>query len=131
MTEAATGPRTPRRVIRALLLLEAATFAIAAVIHAVVLAPADPQAATEESVITIGLLIGLALSWAGLLSVSTIGMLWQAFALFGTLVGFVTIATDVGAVSVPEIAYHGGIAVVLVVGLRLAARNVGSAPVAP
>jgi len=114
-----------RRVIRAFLAFEAATFILAALVHTGILTNADPHeaAATGESVIAIALVIGLALTWMGLTSVATIGILAQGFALFGTLVGILTIVAGVGPQSVPDIAYHVAISVVLIVGVVVASRR--------
>ena len=114
-----------RRVIRAFLAGEAATFILAALIHAGILTNADPHeaAATGESVIAIALLMGLALTWAGLLSVATLGILFQGFALFGTLVGILTIIAGVGPQTLPDIAYHVAISGVLLVGVVVASRR--------
>jgi hypothetical protein len=114
-----------RRVIRAFLAFEAATFIVAALVHAGILTTADPHAAaaTGESVIAIALLIGLALTGAGLLAVATIGILAQGFALFGTLVGILTIIAGVGPQSGPDIAYHVAISGVLLVGVVVASRR--------
>ena len=114
-----------RRVIRAFLAVEALTFIIAALVHAGILTNADPHeaAATGESVIAIALVIGLALTWTGLTSVATIGILTQGFALFGTLVGILTIIAGVGPQSVADLAYHVAISGVLLVGVVVASRR--------
>src|SRR5438552_3746850 len=114
-----------RRVIRAFLAFEAATFIVAALVHAGILTNADPHAAaaTGESVIAVALLIGLALTWVGLTSVATVGILAQGFALFGTLVGILTIIAGVGPQSWMDIAYHVAISVVLLVGVVVASRR--------
>lgn len=112
-------------MIRAFLAFEAATFIVAALVHAGILTNADPHeaAATGESVIAIALVIGLTLTWTGLLSVATIGILAQGFALFGTLVGILTIIAGVGPQSWPDISYHVAISVVLLVGVVVASRR--------
>jgi len=114
-----------RRTIRTFIAFEAATFAIAALVHAGVLTTVDlhAQAATGESVIAIGLLIGLALTWSGLAAVATIGIVVQAFALLGTLVGIFTIAVGVGPRTVPDVGYHLAISAVLIAGLVVAGRR--------
>jgi len=108
-----------RRTIRAFLAFEAATFAIAALIHANVLPLGDPHeaAATGESVIAVIVLVGLALTWAGIMSVATIGMIAQGF------VGIFTIAVGAGPRTAPDVAYHVAISGVLVVGLVVASRR--------
>jgi hypothetical protein len=114
-----------RRAIRAFLAFEAATFIVAALVHFGILTNADPHeaAATGEGVIAIALAIGLALTWTGLLSVATVGILAQGFALFGTLVGILTIVAGVGPQSAPDIAYHVAISGVLIVGVVVASRR--------
>ncbi len=114
-----------RRVIRAFLAFEAATFIVAALVHFGILTNADPHeaAATGESVIAIALLIGLALTWVGLTSIATVGILAQGFALFGTLVGILTIVAGVGPQSAPDLAYHIAIGGVLLVGVVVASRR--------
>ena len=114
-----------RRVIRAFLAFEAATFSVAALVHAGILTNADPHeaAATGEGVIAIALVIGLALTWMGLMSVATIGILAQGFALFGTLVGLLTIIAGVGPQSLPDLAYHVAISGVLIGGVVVASRR--------
>ena len=89
------------------------------------LALGDPHAAaaTGESVIAVILLVGLALTFVGITSVATIGMLAQGLALLGTLVGIFTIAVGAGPRTAPDVAYHLAISVVLVVGLFVAARR--------
>ena len=111
------------RTIRAFLLVEAASFAAAALVHFGVLTRGyeHQQAGTAESVIAIVLLFGLALSLAGMRARAA-GLAAQAFAFVGTLVGIFTIAIGVGPRTGPDIAYHAAIAAVLVVGLIIAAR---------
>jgi len=111
------------RTIRAFLLVEAASFAAAALVHFGVLTRGyeHQQAGTAESVIAIVLLFGLALSLAGMWTRAA-GLAAQAFAFVGTLVGIFTIAIGVGPRTGPDIAYHAAIAAVLVVGLIIAAR---------
>lgn len=112
------------QAIRFFLFFEAATFLAAALIHFGLLVDGyEHQAAgTAESVIGIVLLVGLALTWIRPESIRLIGLAAQAFALVGTLVGIVTIAIGVGPRTVPDIAYHIGIVIVLVSGLVVAAR---------
>ena len=116
------------RSIRVFLLIEASSFAAAALVHFGVLTHGyEHQAAgTAETVIAFALLLGLALSWSPLASTRALGLAAQAFALFGTLIGLFTIAIGVGPRTLPDIAYHIAIVAVLVAGLIVAAR----APVA-
>ncbi|HEV8469060.1 MAG TPA: hypothetical protein VGR46_05565 [Candidatus Limnocylindria bacterium] len=112
------------QTIRALLLIEAASFATAALVHFGVLTQGyeHRQAGTAESVIAVVLLIGLALSWASRTSTRAVGLVAQTIALLGTLVGVFTIAIGVGPRTVPDVAYHAAIVVVLVGGLLATAR---------
>jgi len=110
--------------IRTLLLVEAATYVIVALVHFGVLTTGfeHRQAGTAESLIAAVLPVGLALAWTGLASARTIGLAAQGIALAGTLVGVFTIAIGVGPRTVPDIAYHITIIVVLVGGLIVAWR---------
>lgn len=112
------------RTIRLFLFLEAATFIIASLIHSgrLIQGYEHPQARIAEGVIAIVLLGGLALTWIRPMSVRAVGLAAQGFALLGTLVGVFTIAIGVGPRTPPDIAYHVAILVVLVWGLRVAAR---------
>jgi hypothetical protein len=65
---------------------------------------------------------GLAWSWIRPASTRRAGLAAQGFALFGTLVGLVTIAIGVGPRTIPDIAYHFAIVAVLVWGLVVARR---------
>ena len=62
--------------IRALLLVEAATYVGAALVHFGVLTTGfeHRQAGTAESLIAVILLVGLALTWTGLASTRAIGL---------------------------------------------------------
>jgi hypothetical protein len=82
-----------------------------------------PQAQIAEGVIAIVLLAGLALTWIRPMSVRAVGLAAQGLALLGTLVGVFTIAIGVGPRTPPDIAYHITILIVLVCGLRVAART--------
>ena len=110
--------------IRTLLLVEAATYVIVALVHFGVLTTGfeHRQAGTAESLIAAVLLVGLALTWTHVASARTIGLAAQGIALAGTLVGVFTIAIGVGPRTVPDIAYHITIIVVLVGGLIVAWR---------
>ena len=112
------------RTIRAFLLVEAASFAVAALVHFGVLTQGyeHQQAGTAESAIAVVLLLGLALSWTTLASTRAVGLAAQALALLGTLIGVFTIVVGVGPRTGPDIAYHIAIVAVLVAGLIVAAR---------
>jgi hypothetical protein len=110
------------RTLRALLVFEAGTFLAAALIHFGALLDGDShrKAGTAETVIAVVLLAGLALTWTRSPRGAAIGA--QAFAIVGVLVGLFTIAVGVGPRTVPDIAYHAGVLVVLIVGLAAAVR---------
>ncbi|MQA85636.1 MAG: hypothetical protein GEV03_13660 [Streptosporangiales bacterium] len=112
------------RRIRVFLLVEAAAFAAAALVHFGVLADGyqHREASIAESVIAAVLLVGLALSWPLRSWVREVGVAAQGFALFGTLVGIFTIAVGVGPRTVPDVVYHVGIVAVLAAGLAVALR---------
>ena len=118
--------------IRALLLVEAASFAIAALVHLGVLTTGyeHGQAGTAESLIAVVLVLGLAATRIRAASVRAIALAAQGIALAGTLVGVFTIAIGVGPRTVPDIVYHVAIVAVLVAGLIVASRARGQ-PLTP
>ncbi|MBC8162090.1 MAG: hypothetical protein H7Z42_12825 [Roseiflexaceae bacterium] len=110
--------------IRLFMLIEAATFAIAALVHSGVLITgyAHQQAAIAEGVIALVLLGGVVVTWIRPAWLWHAGVAAQGFALLGTLVGLFTIAMGIGPRTIPDIAYHISIVMVLVWGLRVAMR---------
>jgi hypothetical protein len=119
-----------RQAIRRLMVCEAATFIVAALIHFGVLAHEfeHQRAGTAESVIAVALLSGFAWSLAPGRSIRLIGLTAQGFALMGTLVGVFMIAIGVGPRTVPDIAYHVIIVIVVISGLIVATRAPKAAP---
>jgi hypothetical protein len=113
-----------RRTIQYFLLFEAATFVAASLIHAgVFIAGYEHQKARiAETVIAIVLLAAAAWSWIRPLSARTAGLAGQGFALFATLIGIFTIVVGVGPRTVPDLAYHVAIVIVLIWGLIAAKR---------
>jgi hypothetical protein len=113
-----------RTTIRLFLLIEGASFFAAGLIHrgAFISGYAHQQASIAETSIAIVLLIGLGLPWIWPGQTRLIGLVAQAFALLGTLVGVFTIAIGVGPRTPLDLAYHVTILVVLTVGLVVAAR---------
>jgi hypothetical protein len=111
-------------VIRLFMLFEATTFVVAALFHSGILIPGyqHQEASTAESVIAIVLLVGAALTWIRPAWTRQVGLVAQSLALFGTLIGVFVIAIGVGPRTVPDVAYHIGIVIVLVLGLIVAAR---------
>jgi steroid 5-alpha reductase family enzyme len=113
-----------RTTLRILLLFEAATFAVASLIHGGVLVEGyeHHEAHLAEAVIATVLLASLVVTWIRSAWTRAAGLLGQGFALLGTMVGLFTIAVGIGPRTVPDVAYHVGIVVVLAWGLRLAWR---------
>ena len=112
------------RTIRVFLLVEAATFVLAAMIHfgALLEGYRHQQAGTAEAVIAVVLLAGLALTWSRSPWARRAAIGAQAFAILGVLVGLFTIAIGIGPRTALDIAYHVGILAVLIVGLAIAVR---------
>src|SRR5689334_10554411 len=104
-----------RTTIRLFLLIEGVSFLTAGLIHRGVFITgyAHQQASIAETVIAVVLLVGLGLTWIWPAQTRLIGLLAQAFALFGTLIGVFTIAIGVGPRTAPDIVYHGAILAVL------------------
>src|SRR5919204_7043601 len=113
-----------RHLIRLFLLLEAASFILAGLVHFGVLARGyeHGSAAIAESVIGAVLLVALALTRGLPAWTRTVGIAAQGFALLGTLIGAFTIAIGVGPRTVPDIVYHTAILLALAWGLIVAAR---------
>lgn len=119
------------QTIRMFLLFEAATFAMAAMIHAgfLVRGYEHPRARIAESVIALVLFGGLVLSLMSPAWTRRAGLIAQGFALLGTLVGIFTIIVGVGPRTLPDVIYHVAIVAVLVWGLivaRSAPAGIGS-----
>ena len=112
------------QTIRLFLLLEAAAFVAAASVHfSLVIAGYEHQkAGVAESVIAVVLILGLAVTSLGRTWTRRVGLAAQAFALVGTLIGVFTITIGVGPRTLPDVAYHFAIMVVLIWGLVVAVR---------
>jgi hypothetical protein len=110
--------------IRILMLVEAATFVLASLIHSgwLVAGYQHHQARIAEGVIAVVLLAAVVVSWIRPAWTRRTGLVGQGFALLGTLVGVFTIVVGVGPRTVPDVVYHVGILVVLALGLRMTAR---------
>lgn len=119
-----------RTTIRLFLLIEGASFLVAGLIHRGVFIAgyAHQQASIAETTIAIALLVSFGLTWIWPAQTRLIGLVAQAFALLGTLVGAVTIAIGVGPRTAPDIVYHGAILAVLTWGLVVAARAPADMP---
>jgi len=110
------------QTVRLFLLVEAATFVIAALVHSgfLVAGYAHWQARVAESVIAGVLFGGLLLSLFIADWTRNVGVVVQLFALLGTLIGIVTIIAGIGPRTIPDVVYHIAIAVVLAVGIAVA-----------
>lgn len=104
---------------RVLVAIEAASFALASLIHSGVLMSGyeHRQARVAEGVIAVVLFAGLTSTWGWPAHARSVLFGAQLFALVGTLVGVFTIAIGVGPRSVPDLAYHATILPVLACGL--------------
>lgn len=110
--------------LRGLLATEAAAFAAAALVHSGVIIGGfeDPAAATAESIIGLVLVGGALLAWSRPSWTRRVALAVQGFALAGSLIGLYLAVRGVGPNTVPDLVFHVGIVVTLVVGLILAAR---------
>ncbi|HEU6449899.1 MAG TPA: hypothetical protein VFT57_00665 [Gemmatimonadaceae bacterium] len=117
------------QMIRLFLVVESATFFLAALIHMghLVIGFAHRNASIAESVIAAVLFGGLLLTLFIREWTRNVGIVVQSFALLGTLVGIFTIIVGVGPRTVPDVLYHIAIVVVLAVGIVVAR----SAPMEP
>ena len=113
-----------RGIIRAFLIVEAATFILAALIHAGHFVDGYDhfEAHLAETVIATVLVIALIVSWVRPAKTRAAGLAGQGFALIATCVGLFTIAVGVGPRTVPDVVYHVAIVIVLVWGLVVARR---------
>ena len=111
--------------LRRLLSIEAAAFAAAAIVHtgALIGGFEDPAAATAESIIGLVLVSGALLAWSHPSWTRRIALAAQGFALAGSLIGLYLAVRGVGPNTVPDLVFHFGIVVTLVIGLVLAARR--------
>ena len=118
-------PVPDTRVIRALLILEAAAFLMAASTHLGLLVGdfEHANAAKAESVIGLVLAVTAVMTWLRPEAVRIIGLMAQGFALLGTCVGLVTIAIGIGPRTVPDLIFHLCVATVLVLGLTMTAAS--------
>jgi hypothetical protein len=113
------------RTIRRLLLVEGGGFVAAALIHSGYLLPGyeHEKARIAESVIALVLLAGLVSTWVRPALTRTSGLLAQAFALLGTLVGAFTMAIGVGPRTTLDVVFHAAMLGLLAWGLGVTARK--------
>lgn len=113
--------------VRWFLTLEVMVFGLAALLHAGVLATGyeHREAMIAETVIGTVLLAGLLATLAAPSFTRRAGLLTQAFALLGTLVGLFTIVIGVGPRTALDIAIHGTMLALLAAGLATVRRPAG------
>jgi hypothetical protein len=111
--------------IQRFLIVEAAGFITAALIHWGVIATGYEYggAAIPEGVIGVVLLGGLILSLVLPTRTRIIGLATQGFALAGTLIGIFVSVIGVGPNTLPDILFHIGILAVLLTGLVVTVRS--------
>lgn len=110
------------QTIRLFLLVEAASFIVASLIHMgfFITGYEHARARVAESLIGGVLFGGLLLTLFLPAWTRNVGIVVQLVALLGTMIGILTIIVGVGPRTVPDVIYHITIAVVLVVGLAVA-----------
>jgi peptidoglycan/LPS O-acetylase OafA/YrhL len=122
--ESSGGGRSVGRLHAVVMLLEAATFAVAASLHldariplGIVTFYGEPQskAAVPELIIAAVLLLGAVVVLLRPDEARQVASIATGFAIFGVLVGLVTIAIGVGPRTVPDLIYHVGVMVVLLI----------------
>jgi hypothetical protein len=108
-----------RSLLPRLLLFEAATYAIASLVHFGVMIHGfeHDRAGTAEAIIAAVLLVGFAITRLRPGWTRSAAFLVQLFALLGTFVGLFSIVVGFGPRTVPDVVYHAAIVVVLLVGL--------------
>ncbi|MFC0433611.1 hypothetical protein [Kutzneria buriramensis] len=104
-----------------LMIVEAATFLVASLLHLTV--EWEPAAAGPEAVIGVVVAAGAACVLVGLRRARAIALWSIGFATFGTLVGITAITAGTGPRSVPDLTYHALILTTLVASLVLFARS--------
>lgn len=117
------------------MLLEAATFCVAAVLHLDARIPLGfltvrgervEQAAIAELVIAGVLVFGAAVVLARPADARPLACVVTGFAIFGVIVGLATIALGVGPRTIPDLVYHVAIMVVLLISFAVLMNRPGS-----
>lgn len=106
-------------MVRLFLIVEAAAFIVASLVHRGILTNGyeHARAATAESVLAAVLVVGLIVSWIVPAHLRTIGLIAEGFALLGTLVGLVMVVIGVGPQTTADLIYHLALIALLVRGL--------------
>lgn len=112
-------------LIQRFLIVEAASFILAALIHWGVIATGYEYggAAIPEGVIGLVLLGGFVLSLIASARTRVIGLAAQGFALAGTLIGVFVTIIGVGPNTLPDVLFHIGILAVLLSGIVVTVRS--------
>lgn len=110
------------QTIRLFLLVEAASFIVASLIHMgfFITGYEHVRARVAESVIGGVLFGGLLLTLFLPAWTRSVALVVQGVALLGTLIGILTIVVGVGPRTVPDVIYHIAITVVLAAGIAVA-----------
>jgi hypothetical protein len=106
-------------LLRPLLIIEAAAFAVASLAHFGIIVDGfeDSAAGTAEGIIGAVLFAGWILvssrpAWTRPVAIGA-----QAFALAGTLIGLTLVIRGIGPSTLPDLVFHVGIAILLAAGL--------------
>lgn len=107
------------------MLIEAASFLIAALAHHGVLVPGHEHALARAAELLIGSVLALAAlaSWLLPDHARRIGFIAQAFAFFATVLGLLMIAIGIGPRSIPDLIFNAGALLLLSLGLYVIARG--------
>ena len=120
--------RSVSRLHGVVLVLEAATFAVAGSLHLGARIPLgfvtfygehEAKAALPELLIAVVLLLGAIVVFGRPDEARQVGAIATGFAIFGVLVGLVTIALGLGPRTVPDLVYQVGIMVVLLISFAV------------
>jgi hypothetical protein len=112
------------RTVRAFLVVQAAIFGSAALLHtgAIIDGYADPAARTAETIIAVILVVGLLLSWSPTPWGRRAAISAQALSLLGTMIGLYFVLF-LGPRLPLDVGYHVLMLIVLAAGLLVSARR--------